>query len=56
MIIKIEMEIKGCFECPFAERVYEMGYSGKDCMKLKPYSTTPKEGFRKDCPFLKNGG
>ena len=53
MIIKIEMEINSCKECPFAVRVYEQGYSATDCSKLGSYSTIADKGFRKDCPFLK---
>lgn len=52
MKIKIEMEINSCKECPFAEQVYEHGYSGIDCSKLGPYATIANKGFRKDCPFL----
>ena len=53
MKIKIEMEISSCEECPFTKQVREHGYSATECSKLGSYSTIPDEGFRKDCPFLK---
>ena len=53
MKIKIEIEIDSCAECPFAEKVYQQGYSATDCRKLGPYATIAENGFRKDCPFLK---
>lgn len=51
MVIKIEMEIQNCNECPFAVKVNEMGYRATECGKLGCYSTIPKQGIRKDCPF-----
>ena len=53
MKIKIETEINSCRECPFAIQVREFGYSATDCSKLGPYVAIASEGFRKDCPFLK---
>lgn len=53
MKIKIEMEINSCKECPFTVQVHGHGYSGTDCRKLGPYATIAVDGFRKDCPFLK---
>lgn len=53
MKILIELEIKKCLECPFTKRVIEHGYSAINCSKLGVYSEVPIEGFRKDCPFMK---
>jgi hypothetical protein len=54
MKIKIEMEIKSCWECPFAREVREMGYNATECSKLGVYNSIPNKGFRKDCPFIKS--
>jgi hypothetical protein len=51
MVIKIEIEIQNCNECPFTMKVDEMGYHAIECSKLGCYSTIPEQGIRKDCPF-----
>ena len=53
MKVKVELDIKECQDCPFTVHIYEQGYSGTDCTKLGAYATIPRQGFRPDCPLLK---
>ena len=53
MKVKIELEIKECQNCPFTDHVYEHGCYETDCTKLGAYAKIPRQGFRPDCPLLK---
>lgn len=53
MKVKVELEITECQNCPFTDHVYEQGYCGTDCTKLGAYTKIPRQGFRPDCPLLK---
>lgn len=51
MKVQLFHEIKNCYDCPFAVKIYQQGYSSTDCSKLGAYSTIPKKGIHKNCPF-----
>ena len=53
VIVEFKKEIHNCSECPFTVEIYEQGYCATDCQLCGAYSTIPKEGIRKDCPFRK---
>ena len=50
-MIKIEMEIENCYNCPFIRKIHEHGYCATVCHIM--YGEIPLKGIRKDCPFLK---
>lgn len=51
-MIKIEMEIENCYNCPFVHKIHEHGYCATVCQHIM-YGKIPLEGIREDCPFLK---
>ena len=53
MKVKVELEVKECQNCPFTDHAYEPGCYETDCTKLGAYAKIPRQGFRPDCPLLK---
>lgn len=53
MKVKVELEVKECQNCPFTDHAYEHGCYETDCTKLGAYAKIPRQGFRPDCPLLK---
>lgn len=53
MKVKVELEVKECQNCPFTDHTYEHGCYETDCTKLGAYAKIPRQGFRPDCPLLK---